>query len=188
MTSKRPSHLKDLTSDPRNARKHNPRNVGMIEDALRRVGAARSIVIDEDGVVLAGNATIEAAAAAGIEKVTVVDVDGETIVAVRRSNLNAKQKRQLGALDNRSAELADWDIEQLQSYIDEGDDLGYLFTDDELAGLMAYDPDSAPEDGEGEPLPTEEWGVIVECRNEQEQTKLLDRLTDEGLTCRALIV
>lgn len=39
-------HLKDLTPDKRNARKHNPRNIGMIVDSLHEVGAARSIVID----------------------------------------------------------------------------------------------------------------------------------------------
>ena len=60
--------LADLKPDPRNARRHNPRNVGMLEKALNEVGAARSIVIDEQGVVLAGNATIEAAGRAGIER------------------------------------------------------------------------------------------------------------------------
>src|SRR5690349_25083987 len=66
------THIKDLTPDPANARQHNPRNVGMIQDALQEVGAARSIVIDEAGTILAGNATVEAAAAAGITRVQVV--------------------------------------------------------------------------------------------------------------------
>ena len=65
-TRRRVTSLADLTPDPRNARTHTPRNVGMIVDALHEVGAARSIVIDEDGVILAGNATAEAAAEAGM--------------------------------------------------------------------------------------------------------------------------
>ena len=81
----------------------------MIENALREVGAARSIVIDENDTVLAGNATIEAAAQAGIEKVQVVDADGETIVAVRRRGLTPEQKARLALYDNRTAELAEWD-------------------------------------------------------------------------------
>ena len=52
--------LRDLKADPQNARKHTPRNVAMVVDALQEVEAARSIVIDEKGVVLAGNATIKA--------------------------------------------------------------------------------------------------------------------------------
>src|SRR5262245_19115260 len=31
------THIADLTPDPRNARKHNPRNIGVIENALREL-------------------------------------------------------------------------------------------------------------------------------------------------------
>lgn len=55
------THIGQLTQDPKNARSHTARGVGMIEEALNEVGAARSIVIDEAGVILAGNATVEAA-------------------------------------------------------------------------------------------------------------------------------
>jgi len=75
--------ISDLKPDKKNRRKHNQRNIGMIVDALHEVGAARSIVIDEDNLILAGNGVVEAAAEAGIERVKVVDADGETIVAVR---------------------------------------------------------------------------------------------------------
>jgi hypothetical protein len=51
--------LGDLKPDPQNARKHTARYVVMVADALQEVGAARSIVIDEKGVVLARNATIK---------------------------------------------------------------------------------------------------------------------------------
>lgn len=87
----------------------------MVVDALQQVGAARSIVIDEDNVILAGNGVTEAAAEAGITKVYVVDVDGETLVAVRRSGLTVEQKRALAIYDNRVAELAEWDWEQLRA-------------------------------------------------------------------------
>ena len=130
--------LGDLTPDPRNARRHTPRNVGMIRDALGEVGAARSIVIDEDGVVLAGNATIEAAADAGLSKVQVVDGDGETIIAVRRTGLTSEQKVRLALYDNRAAELADgWDVEALKAIQDDGVDLSILFHDDELAAILS---------------------------------------------------
>jgi len=105
--------IADLTPDERNARKHNPRNIGMIMDSLQQVGAARSIVVDEDGKILAGHGVIEAAAEAGIERVQVVDADGETIIAVRRSGLTAEQKVKLALYDNRTAELAEWDAEVL---------------------------------------------------------------------------
>ena len=105
------SHLRDLKHDPKNARKHNPRNIGMIEKSLNEVGAARSIVIDENGVVLAGNGLIDAAAQAGIEKVRVVEASGEEIIAVRRTGLTVKQKKRLALYDNRASELSEWDAD-----------------------------------------------------------------------------
>jgi ParB-like chromosome segregation protein Spo0J len=141
------THIGQFTPDPTNARKHNPRNVGLIEQALNEVGAARSIVIDEAGVVLAGNATIEAAAAAGIERVQVVDADGETIIAVRRRHLTPEQKKRLAIFDNRTAELADWDTEQILAERDEGLDLSTLgFSEHELAELLARPADAVAPD------------------------------------------
>ena len=130
------TQIGDLTPDARNARRHNARNIGLLVDSLQEVGAARSIVIDEDGRILAGNGTVEAAAEAGITRVQVVDADGETIVAVRRRGLTEEQKRRLALLDNRTAELAEWDAPVLEALRDEGLKLDDLFSDDELAGLL----------------------------------------------------
>ncbi len=126
--------LADLKPDPRNARRHNPRNIGMIEKALNEVGAARSIVIDEDNVILAGNGVVEAAAQAGIERVRVVEADGNEIIAVKRSNLTPEQKQKLAIYDNRTAELAEWDTDVLGELAAEID-LGEMFSDVELAKL-----------------------------------------------------
>lgn len=107
-------HLKDLTQDMQNARAHTPRNLGMIEQAVREVGAARSGVVDEDLLLLAGNGTYEALAAAGIERVKIVDTDGAEWVVVRRRGLTEEQKVRLSLYDNRSAELATWDAAIVQ--------------------------------------------------------------------------
>ncbi len=144
--------ITELTPDPQNARKHGDRNVGTIVTALEEVGAARSIVIDEDGVILAGNATIKAAAKAGITKLHVVDTDGQTIVAVRRSGLTPEQKARLALFDNRAAELAEgWNQDVLRELQGSGIDLGGMWTADELAALLGgaaapglTDPDAVP--------------------------------------------
>jgi len=109
----------------------------MIVDALHAVGAARSIVIDEAGTVLAGNATIEAAAEAGITRVRKVVADGNEVIAVQRLGLTPDQKRDLALYDNRTAELASWDVAQLAADLDEGVDLSGQFTEEELAAVLA---------------------------------------------------
>jgi ParB-like chromosome segregation protein Spo0J len=128
--------LSDLVPDPQNARTHGERNLALIASSLERVGAARSIVVDENRTILAGNATVEAAARAGIDRVRIVDADGSELIAVRRSGLTDDQKRQLALFDNRTAELASWDTEVLAALADETD-LSYLWTGDELAELLA---------------------------------------------------
>jgi hypothetical protein len=101
----------------------------MIASSLQEVGAARSIVIDEDGNILAGNGTIEAAAQAGIERVRVVESDGNEIIAVQRSGLSSKEKKRLALFDNRTAELAEWEPSILA---EDKDILDGLFSTQEL--------------------------------------------------------
>lgn len=155
------SSLADLTPDPANARKHNPRNVGMLIDALHQVGAARSIVVDENGVVLAGNATIEAAAEAGIHKVKTVEADGSEIVAVVRRGLSQEQKTKLALYDNRVAELAEWNPEILAELIDTKA-LEGMFSDKELAEILTQtgiEPkDAEPQIDKAEEL-RQKWGT-----------------------------
>ena len=134
--AKKPTHIKHLVPDPKNRRKHTPRNVGLIVDALHKVGAARSIVIDEQNEVLAGNATLEAAAEAGLTKVKVVEADGSEVVAVRRTGLSDDQKRDLALYDNRAAELAEWDVDQLMQDVKDGADLSELFHPEELSSMF----------------------------------------------------
>jgi DNA modification methylase len=145
--------LDALTPDPRNARRHGARNLRLITEALKDIGAARSIVVDETGMVLAGNATIAAAGQAGLSRVRVIDADGSELIAVRRTGLTPEQKQRLALYDNRAAELAEWDTEVLASLADEVD-LSVLWDRDELADLLSQeapavdllgDPDAVPE-------------------------------------------
>lgn len=145
--------LAELTPDSRNARKHGERNLQQLEQSLSELGAARSIVVDETGTILAGNATVQAAEKAGIAKVRVIDIDGTELVAVRRSNLSPEQKTRLALLDNRTAEIAEWDTNVLAALADEFD-LSAIWDQDELADLLdrdletiepLTDPDDIPE-------------------------------------------
>jgi hypothetical protein len=134
--------LDTLKPDPRNARTHSQDNLALISSALREVGAARSIVVDEDNVILAGNATVQAALAAGLTNVRVIEADGETVIAVRRSGLTPEQKWRLALFDNRAAELADWDREVLLTLASDTN-LSGLWRDDDLSALLGEVPQIA---------------------------------------------
>lgn len=157
------SSIGDLVPDPKNARRHNPRNIALIGDSLQNVGAARSIVIDENNVILAGNGVIEAAGERGIEKVQVVEADGSTIIAVRRRGLTEKQKAELAIADNRAGELSDWDEPALQKLIEETGAEVTGFTDEELGRLLPSGETAETELRQldvREPPPTMTWVLI----------------------------
>lgn len=142
--------IKDLKSDHKNARKRTDRSAALIAESLKRYGAARSIVIDEDGRILAGNGTVEGAKAAGINKLRVIEAEGDELIAVRRAGLTEDEKVGLALADNRSSDLSDWDHEMLRQ-LSEEHDLTPWFEDDELLAEVLEtvegntDPDDVPE-------------------------------------------
>lgn len=159
------NHIGQLKPDPKNARKHNQRNIGQIVSSLQEVGASRSIVIDEDNIILAGNGVIEAAGIAGIENVRVIEADGNEIIAVKRKGLTPEQKTRLALWDNRAAELAEWNVDQLQIEFDAGM-LDGMFKDYELHNV-GLDIEIEPIDYD------EEWQGMPEFDNPAKAFKSL---------------
>lgn len=139
--------LSAFTPDPHNANAGTERGVYMVEESLQRNGAARSIVVSVDNVVLAGNKTIEAAASVGIQKARVVEVDGDTLVVVKRTDVQAGTPKALDIAisDNRASEVGlDWDAEALEWAQEQGADLGAWWLDWELE-QMKLPPESEEE-------------------------------------------
>jgi DNA modification methylase len=142
--------IKDLKSDHKNARKRTDRSASLIAESLKRYGAARSIVIDEDGRILAGNGTVEGAKKAGITNVRIIEAEGDELIAVRRAGLSEDEKVGLALADNRSSDLSEWDHEMLRQ-LSEEHDLTPWFEDDELLAEVLdtvegnTDPDDVPE-------------------------------------------
>lgn len=157
MPKKKQPKIHDFKPDPKNARIHNDRNKKAIIESLREFGAARSIVVDADGIVRAGNGTFEAAKEAGIQKVQVVDADGESLIVVRRNDLRGEAAAAYGIVDNRTAELADWDPNLLNEVLqgleetEKFSDLEKLgFSEIELEGMFEFNDENEniPEDNQ----------------------------------------
>lgn len=177
--------IADLLPDPKNARKHTPRNVGMIVNALHEVGTGRSGLIDENRRVLAGNATLEALAQAGIKRVKIVKSDGEEWVVVQRDGLSEKQKKKMALYDNRTSELSFWDTDILQEMNDV--ELKDFFYDYELVQIgIPGNPDDPNAAWRGMPEFNQEdqlaWKrLIVNFRN-AEDFKAFAKLMNQKMT------
>jgi len=99
------SKISDLIPDDKNFNKHTEYGTGLLEKSLRKFGGARSILIDRNNRIIAGNATIEGAAAIGMEDVQIVESDGKRIIAVKRTDidLDSAEGRELALADNQTA-------------------------------------------------------------------------------------
>src|SRR6266542_2218385 len=144
--------LTDLTPDDRNANAGTERGRAMVEESLRRFGAARAIVADRNLKIIAGNTAHEAAIDIGLTDALIVKTDGTKLVVVQRTDLDLDSPagRALAIADNRSSEVGlSWDpgvLAELAAY--EAVDLSLLFSDVELASLLGSDapvPKFSPE-------------------------------------------
>jgi sporulation protein YlmC with PRC-barrel domain len=131
--------LADLTLDTRNANKGTVRGRKLVRESLERYGAGRSILLDVNGAIIAGNKTVEAAKAVGMQDVQIVKSDGSRLIAVQRTDLNIDDKaaRELAIADNRASELGlEWDTEVLKEFEHEDIDLSPFWDERELVGVI----------------------------------------------------
>jgi len=137
---KRIQSIDDLQPDPKNANQGTERGRGMLEQSLREYGAGRSILVDKEGVVIAGNKTLEVAEELGLP-VRVVTTNGGELVVVQRQDLDlgdGDKARRLAYMDNRSSETGlDWDAAQIVADLEADVDLSGLWSDEEIAELVA---------------------------------------------------
>lgn len=89
--------ISNLVPDPANMRVHGTKNLDAIKGSLKRFGQQKPIVVGRDGVVIAGNGTLEAARALGWKTIRIV-----------RTDLEGTDRTAFAIADNRTAELAEW--------------------------------------------------------------------------------
>jgi DNA modification methylase len=122
--------VEDLKMNPRNARTHSGRQVQQIAASIGEFGWIVPIVVDEEGVVLAGHGRLQAALILGLAAVPTIQV----------KHLTEERKRAFGLADNRLAELAGWDDDLLAVELQELSDLTIDF-DFEVTGFDSVDLD-----------------------------------------------
>jgi hypothetical protein len=107
--------IAQLTPDPQNARQHDDKNLKAIMGSLKEFGQRKPIVITESGVIVAGNGTVQAAKRLGWTDIEAVRVPADW---------TPDQVKAFALADNRTAELATWDIHVLDEQLWELEELG----------------------------------------------------------------
>jgi hypothetical protein len=126
---KKLSELKPYENNPR----INDEAVDDVAESIRQCSYIAPIVIDEDGVILAGHTRYKALKKLGYQECEVVVV----------STLTDEQKKKYRLYDNKTAEMASWDQKKLSAELCDVDFGGYDFGQPETA-LPA---DGAEKDG-----------------------------------------
>lgn len=145
--------LADLKRPERNTRMHTDKQIAEFKRSVEMFGQIRPIVVDEDGVILAGNGLYETLLALGRETADCYIVKG----------LSENEKKKLMLADNRIFDLGVDDMKVFDEFIAElGDDLDVPGFDDEL--LRSLSADVAEID-----TVMSEYGLIDDDRKEKMQ-------------------
>ena len=99
-------------------RKHSDTNKARIKKSIDEAGLGRSVVIDADNELIAGNGVQQV-----IDKdtpVRVVETDGTELVVVKRTDLHTGDPRRktLALADNATADDVEWDFEAVLGEFD----------------------------------------------------------------------
>ena len=148
--------IEELAQDQRNFNKGTEQGQELMERSFKEMGAGRSILIDKNGNIIAGNKSQKAAIAAGIKKVRVIETTGDELVAVKRTDvdIDSAEGRKMAYLDNLTTQVnLTWDETELQAVqadvegfdiADFGVDLGFPTGDPTEADKVTeddFDPD-----------------------------------------------
>ena len=176
----------DIKLDKRNYRKHNDRNKELINQSLGELGAGRSILIDNENEIIAGNGVFEQAQKLNIP-IKVIETNGEELIAVKRTDLATRdeKRKKLAVMDNSTSDSSEFDIELLQEDFESTDleDMGINienFDDFELADsednlyTKVINPPQYEIQGKS---PT-----LNECYNIEKVTELINEINETSLT------
>ncbi|WP_255499246.1 hypothetical protein [Dysgonomonas sp. HDW5A] len=104
--------MSELKFDPKNYRIHGEKNKRLIQKSLVDCGAGRSILIDKEDCIIAGNGVYEQAQELGL-KIRIIESDGAELIAIKRTDLKTGDARRkaLALADNHTNDTSVFDME-----------------------------------------------------------------------------
>lgn len=135
---------------------NNPRNndaaVPMVAESIKDFGFKIPIVIDSDNVIVAGHTRLKAAKMLKLDSVPCIVAD----------DLTEEQAKAFRLVDNKTAELAEWNFEKLEIELDGLDD---VFINDFDFGSFAFDDEPELYGDEEIDLNAQPEREEIECPN-----------------------
>lgn len=178
--------MQEIKFDERNYRKHSKKNKSIIKKSLEELGAGRSVVIDSEDCLVAGNGVYEQAQALKMP-VRVVETDGSELVVVKRTDLKTadEKRKKLALADNAASDTSEFDRMLLLGDFTVGElsDWGInVPATEQISGLeftgMYYEPKNKPEIKLSDCFDTTKFDKKVAAIEEMDLPKKNERHTE----------
>ncbi len=143
--------LAELSHPDKNARMHPDKQIVELKRSLEKYGQTRNLVIDENGVILAGNGLY----------IAMTEMGWTEALCLVKSRMTENDKKKLMLSDNRIFDLGVNDMSVFDSIIAElGDDLDVPGYDDELLQTLIASSNDVDE-------LMSDYGTVTEERREE---------------------
>lgn len=169
----------DLIPYANNSRVHSDEQVNQIASSIKEFGFLNPIIVDGDNGIIAGHGRVMAANKLGIKELPCVDA----------SHLSEAQKKAYVIADNKLALNAEWDFDLLKIEVEslQEDDfkLDLLgFGTGELNEILGFadivEVDEEEPEQDYDDKYKEQYGVIIMCKNAEEQEKIFNKMQQNG--------
>jgi ParB-like chromosome segregation protein Spo0J len=137
ITYKKISEIKEYDKNPRK----NDGAVDKVAASIKEFGFKNPIIIDKDGIIIAGHTRLKAAKKLGFDKVPTILAD----------DLTDQQAKAFRIADNKVSEFADWDDELLFQELGDIPDIDMTKFGIEIIKGNAFDTEFALPDGNKDP-------------------------------------
>jgi ParB-like chromosome segregation protein Spo0J len=169
--------IRKLFANKRNAKRHSPDQIAQIAASIKQWGWTMPILVSDSGEIQAGEGRWRAA--------KLLDIEDVPVIVARGWSRNKRRAYMLA--DNRIAENGSWDKDALAIELGDLRDSGFEvsltgFSKSQIENLLSDDDtDTGPQ------LADLNYQVIISCKDENEQRKMIARFEAEGLKCKVLI-
>lgn len=169
----------DLIPYAANSRTHSDAQVAQIAASIKEFGWTNPILVSGDDTIIAGHGRLLAARKLALVEVPVIVLD----------HLSKPQQRALVIADNQLALNAGWDMDMLKAEIEDlkldDFDIDLLGFDEKFLDALNAEPFEEERIGEEQDVEAV-FEIAVTCADEDEQEKVYQILTEQGLKCRVL--
>ena len=99
--------IEALIPDDKNFNKGTLRGKVLLDRSFQKFGAGRSLLIDKNNRIIAGNKSASSAMSQGIQNVRIIETNGDELIAVKRTDIDLRtgKGREMALADNMTSKV-----------------------------------------------------------------------------------